>query len=60
MSRRQWKPAGYIALSKRKSCVVIKVGNPETGGDYYVAEIPEVLEVLTKQCGFAKIYKKKR
>jgi len=35
------------------------VGNPETGGDYYIAELPEVLEVLTKQVGYAKIYKKK-
>ena len=60
MSRRQkkWKSAGYIALSRNRSCVVIKVGNPETGGDYYIAELPEVLEVLTKQRGFAKIYKK--
>jgi hypothetical protein len=38
--------------------VVIKVNNPETGGDYYIAEIPEVLEVLTKQRGYAKIYRK--
>ena len=60
MSRREkkWKSAGYISLSRSKSCVVIKVGNPETGGDYYIAELPEVLEVLTKQCGFAKIYKR--
>ncbi len=51
--QRKWKPAGYIGLSKTKSCVVIKAG-----GEYYVAEVPEVLEVLTKQRGYAKIYKK--
>jgi hypothetical protein len=62
MSSRQqnkWKTAGYISLSRSKSCVVIKIGNPETGGDYYIAEVPEVLEVLTKQVGYAKIYKKR-
>ena len=60
MSGRQkkWKPAGYIALSRNKACVVIKVGNPQTGGDYYIAELPEVLEALTKQTGYAKIYRK--
>jgi hypothetical protein len=55
---KKWRSAGYISISRSKSCVVIKVNNPETGGDYYIAEIPEVLEVLTKQSGYAKIYRK--
>lgn len=56
---KKWRTAGYIALSKDKSIVIIKIGNPETGGDYYIAELPDVLEALTKQVGYAKIYKRK-
>jgi hypothetical protein len=56
MSERQnkWKSCGYIAMSKSGTGVVIKIGD-----EYYFAEHPEVLEVLTKQRAFAKIYKKR-
>jgi hypothetical protein len=52
---KKWEKAGYIALSKNRTCVVIKAENQR-----YVAEIPEVLEVLTKQVGFASIFKPKQ
>jgi len=48
-----WRSVGYISLSRRKSCVLIKIEK-----EYYVAELPDVLEALTKQRGYAKIYKK--
>jgi len=49
----KWKPCGYIAMSKSGTGVTIKIGT-----EYYFAEHPEVLEVLTKQRGYAKIYKR--
>lgn len=52
---KKWEKAGYIALSRNKTCVVIKTNNQR-----YVAEIPAVLEVLTKQAGFAPIFKPKQ
>jgi len=56
---KKWQTAGYISISKSTACVVIKIGNPETGGDYYIAEIPEVLEALTGRRNYAKIYRRK-
>jgi|GEM_PF-2728585 len=54
MSRQnKWKSCGYLALSKSGTGVVIKIGD-----EYYFAEHPEVLEVLTRQRAFAKLYKK--
>ncbi len=55
MSRRQkkWKTCGYIAMSKSGTGVTIKIGD-----EYYFAEHPEVLEVLTRQRGYAKIYRR--
>jgi hypothetical protein len=52
---KKWEKAGYIALSRNRTCVVIKANNQR-----YVAEIPEVLAVLTKQSGFASIFKPKQ
>ncbi|MEM1552154.1 MAG: hypothetical protein QW734_05510 [Candidatus Bathyarchaeia archaeon] len=51
-SKRKWRKAGYISISKNQTCVTIKVDN-----QYYVAEIPEVLEVLTKKRGYASVFK---
>lgn len=52
---KKWEKVGYIALSRNRTCVVIKANNQR-----YVAEIPEVLQVLTKQTGFAPIFKVKQ
>lgn len=51
-SDKKWVKAGYIAISRNKTCVVIKAENQR-----YVAEIPLVLEVLTKQAGYTPIFK---
>jgi len=51
---KKWQKAGYIAISRSNTCVVIKADNQR-----YIAEIPAVLEVLTKQAGYAPIFKPK-
>jgi len=53
LSEKKWKSCGYLAMSKSGTGVTIKINN-----EYYFAEHSEVLEVLTKQKGFAKIYKR--
>jgi len=61
LSKRKWKweTAGYIGWNRAKTCLIIKVYNPETGGDYYITQVPDVTEVIAQKSGYAKIYKRR-
>jgi 2-keto-3-deoxy-L-rhamnonate aldolase RhmA len=54
MTDKKWNKVGYLAISRNQTCVVMKIENQR-----YIAEIPQVLEVLTKKSGYAPIYKPK-
>ncbi|MCS7124522.1 MAG: hypothetical protein NZ932_03805 [Candidatus Bathyarchaeota archaeon] len=51
MSQKKWRKVGYISLSRNQTCVVIKIE-----GKRYIAEISDVLEVLTKKQGYANVF----
>ena len=53
MPQKKWKTVGYISLSRNQTCVLIKIENEK-----YIAEINDVLEVLTKRRAYAKVLKK--
>lgn len=49
---KKWLKVGYLAVSRNHTCVVIKIENQR-----YVAEISDVLEVLTNKRGYAEVFK---
>ncbi|MGQ9641829.1 MAG: hypothetical protein ACUVUF_06930 [Candidatus Bathycorpusculaceae bacterium] len=54
MAYKKWSKVGYLTISRNNTCIVIKIESQR-----YIAEIPQVLEVLTKQTGYAPIFKPK-
>ena len=55
----KWKPCGYISLSKNRTSAVIMIATADGQKKYYVSDIQETLDALTRRIAYAKIYERK-